>query len=100
MRRYSLVALAAIAAFVIILGMHPAPAQDYPNAPVRVFSGFPAGTTADISARVVGAKMGQILGQQFVVENRPRRRVEHRRRARSRARRRTATRSTSARPPT
>ena len=71
MRRYSLVALAAIAAFVIILGMHPAPAQDFPNAPVRVFSGFPAGTTADISARVVGAKMGQILGQQFVVENRP-----------------------------
>jgi tripartite-type tricarboxylate transporter receptor subunit TctC len=38
---------------------------------VRVVSGFPAGTTADISARVVGAKMGQILGQQFVIENRP-----------------------------
>ena len=36
-----------------------------------LISGFPAGTTADISARVVGAKMGQILGQQVVVENRP-----------------------------
>ena len=45
-------------------------AQDYPNAPVRLISGFPAGSTADISARVVGAKMGQILGQQIVVENR------------------------------
>ena len=33
-------------------------------------SGFPAGSTADISARVIGAKMGQILGQQFVIENR------------------------------
>jgi tripartite-type tricarboxylate transporter receptor subunit TctC len=48
-----------------------AAAQDYPTQPIRVISGFPAGTTADISARVVGAKMGQILGQQIVVENRP-----------------------------
>jgi tripartite-type tricarboxylate transporter receptor subunit TctC len=46
-------------------------AQDYPTAPVRLISGFPAGSTADISARVVAAKMGQLLGQQFVVENRP-----------------------------
>ena len=45
-------------------------AQDYPNAPIHLISGFPAGSTADISARVVGAKMGQILGQQVVVENR------------------------------
>jgi tripartite-type tricarboxylate transporter receptor subunit TctC len=45
-------------------------AQDYPTAPVHVISGFSAGSTADISARVVGAKMGQILGQQLVVENR------------------------------
>ncbi len=49
----------------------PARAQDYPTAPVHIISGFPAGTTADISARVVGARIGQILGQQFVVENRP-----------------------------
>jgi tripartite-type tricarboxylate transporter receptor subunit TctC len=49
----------------------PARAQDYPTAPVHIVSGFPAGTTADISARVVGARIGQILGQQFVVENRP-----------------------------
>ena len=47
----------------------PAP-QDYPNAPIHLISGFPAGSTADISARVVGAKMGQILGQQVVIENR------------------------------
>jgi tripartite-type tricarboxylate transporter receptor subunit TctC len=49
----------------------PARAQDYPTAPVHIISGFPAGTTADISARVVGARIGQILGQQLVVENRP-----------------------------
>ena len=31
--------------------------------------GFPAGTSADITARVIGARMSQLLGQQFVVEN-------------------------------
>ena len=53
-----------------VMTTSPARAQDYPTAPVRIVSGFSPGSTADISARVVGAKMGQILGQQFVVENR------------------------------
>jgi tripartite-type tricarboxylate transporter receptor subunit TctC len=48
----------------------PAQAQNYPTAPVHIVSGFSPGSTADISARVVGARMGQILGQQFVIENR------------------------------
>jgi tripartite-type tricarboxylate transporter receptor subunit TctC len=48
----------------------PARAQDYPTAPVRIISGFSPGSTADITARVIGAKMGQILGQEFVIENR------------------------------
>ena len=68
MRGISQVVAAAILAWV---GVAPARAQDYPTAPVHIVSGFPAGTTADISARVVGAKIGQILGQQIVVENRP-----------------------------
>ena len=59
-----------IAAIVAVAGMAGlARAQDYPNAPIHLISGFPAGSTADISARVVGAKMGQILGQQVVIEN-------------------------------
>jgi tripartite-type tricarboxylate transporter receptor subunit TctC len=53
------IALAAIAA--------PAQAQD---GTVRVISGFSAGTTADITARVIGAKMAEILKSQVVVENR------------------------------
>src|SRR6476619_4437522 len=61
--------IAAIAAFACTASL--AAAQDYPNAPIHLVSGFPPGTTADISARVVGAKMGQILGQQFVIENKP-----------------------------
>jgi tripartite-type tricarboxylate transporter receptor subunit TctC len=59
-----------IIAAVLTLAATSALAQDYPNAPVHLISGFPAGSTADISARVVGAKMGAILGQQFVIENR------------------------------
>ena len=43
-------------------------AQDYPTKPIHVFVGFGAGSTADISARVIGQRMGQILGQQIVVE--------------------------------
>ena len=66
----SRLAAAALIAWAAGLGVVAARAQDYPTAPVRIVSGFPAGTTADISARVVGARMGQILGQQFVVENR------------------------------
>jgi tripartite-type tricarboxylate transporter receptor subunit TctC len=44
-------------------------ADDYPARPVRVMVGFSAGTGADITARVIGQRMGQILGQQMVVEN-------------------------------
>src|SRR5262249_9640155 len=46
-----------------------AAADDYPNRPVRVVVGFSAGSTADISMRVIGPRMGQIIGQQIVVEN-------------------------------
>ena len=65
--------IAAVAALACTAGLACttgfARAQDYPNAPIHLISGFPAGSTADISARVVGAKMSQILGQQVVIEN-------------------------------
>jgi tripartite-type tricarboxylate transporter receptor subunit TctC len=61
---------ALAAALMTVAGLAAARAQDYPNAPIHLISGFPPGSTADISARVVGARMGQILGQQFVIENR------------------------------
>jgi tripartite-type tricarboxylate transporter receptor subunit TctC len=47
----------------------PVHADDYPTRPVRLVVGFPAGASADITARVVGHRMGQLLGQQFVIEN-------------------------------
>ena len=42
----------------------------YPFKPVRMIVSFSAGGPTDTVARVMGAKMGELLGQQFVVENR------------------------------
>ena len=45
-------------------------AQDWPSRPIRMVVPFAAGGPTDIVARVMGAKMGELLGQQFVIENR------------------------------
>ncbi len=45
-------------------------AQPYPSKPVRVIIVFPVGGSNDVVARLVFAKLPQILGQQFVLENR------------------------------
>ncbi len=60
------ISLAAAAA----LAAAPARAQDYPKSPVIIVSGFGPGSTADVSARIVGNAMGEKLGQRLVVENR------------------------------
>ncbi len=46
-------------------------ADDFPSRPVRLIIGFPPGSAADITARLVSAAMSQTLGQQIVVEARP-----------------------------
>ncbi len=45
--------------------------SDYPNRPVRLLVGFPAGSAADIAARTIANGMSQTLGKQVVVESRP-----------------------------
>jgi tripartite-type tricarboxylate transporter receptor subunit TctC len=62
----------SIAATIIAAGVSAARAQsDYPNKPVHLIVGFIAGSSADITARVLGNRMSQLLGQQIVVENKP-----------------------------
>jgi tripartite-type tricarboxylate transporter receptor subunit TctC len=46
-------------------------AQTYPNRPIHLMVPYPAGGGTDFFARVVAAPMGESLGQQIVVENRP-----------------------------
>ena len=48
-----------------------AAAQSYPSRPVRWIVGYPAGGSTDIVARLVGARLSERLGQQFVIENKP-----------------------------
>jgi len=44
--------------------------QGYPAKPVRVVVAYPAGGSIDIVGRMVGQKLAEALGQQFVIENR------------------------------
>ena len=64
-RRQALAALAAVAS--------PwAQAQSkWPAKPIRVVVPFGAGGVADLTARAVGQKLGEQMGQSFVIDNRP-----------------------------
>ena len=61
--------------FVLLLGalLLPAPshAQDYPNRPLKIVVGFPAGGGVDTSARIIAQELSKTLGQSVVVENKP-----------------------------
>ena len=48
-----------------------ASAADYPTRPVKWVVGYPPGGATDIIARLIGQRLSEKLGQQFVIENKP-----------------------------
>jgi tripartite-type tricarboxylate transporter receptor subunit TctC len=63
-RRAALLALGTVLATT-------ATAQDWPQRPVRIVVPFAAGSSPDILARIVNDRLGPLLGQPLVVDNKP-----------------------------
>jgi tripartite-type tricarboxylate transporter receptor subunit TctC len=54
-----------------LIAIADARAVGYPDHPVRIVVGYPAGGSTDIVARIIGNWLSNKLGQQFFVENKP-----------------------------
>jgi tripartite-type tricarboxylate transporter receptor subunit TctC len=72
MRQHTLLAaLTSVAVLAIATGAAAQTPADYPNRPIRIIVPQAAGSGVDLQARVLAQKMGELWGQQGVVENRP-----------------------------
>ena len=61
-----------IASCIAVPGLHAAErTADFPNRPIRIVVGFTPGGQPDITARLIGPKITEALGQQVIVDNRP-----------------------------
>lgn len=69
MSKYTL-SLRLLIALALCLPFAFASAADYPARPVRVIVPFVAGGGTDLLARFIAQRLGELLGQQFVVDNR------------------------------
>jgi tripartite-type tricarboxylate transporter receptor subunit TctC len=54
-----------------IASIGSAAAADYPTRPVKWVVGYPPGGATDIVARLIGQRLSERLGQQFIIENKP-----------------------------
>jgi tripartite-type tricarboxylate transporter receptor subunit TctC len=61
----------AVIGLATAASMGSASAQDYPTRPVKWVVGYPPGGATDIIARLLGQRLSERLGQQFVIENKP-----------------------------
>jgi tripartite-type tricarboxylate transporter receptor subunit TctC len=59
-----------VIAFLLVAACLPVGAQQWPTKPVRVIVNVAPGGVADVTARVLGARLTETLGQPFVIENR------------------------------
>jgi tripartite-type tricarboxylate transporter receptor subunit TctC len=69
--RRAALGLVAIGLAALIVSSGSAAALDYPTRPVRFVVGYPPGGATDILARLIGQRLSERLGQQFVIENKP-----------------------------
>src|SRR6202140_1554967 len=60
----------AVVAFAVLALAHPTAAETYPSRPVTIVAPYAAGGGSDLIARLMAQKLGERLGQSFVVENR------------------------------
>jgi len=64
-------AMLAVGIVALTWAMPAARAADYPTRPINLLVAFTPGGPSDVLSRIVGRKMEQLLGQPFVIENRP-----------------------------
>jgi tripartite-type tricarboxylate transporter receptor subunit TctC len=69
--RRAAIGLVAIGLSALVWPAGGAAALDYPTRPIRFVVGYPAGGATDILARLIGQRLSERLGQQFVIENKP-----------------------------
>ncbi len=67
--RRSLISTAALLPFAAATSANAQ--ADYPNRVMRIVVGFAAGGGNDIFARLVGAKLSELIGQSVIIENKP-----------------------------
>src|SRR5688500_15123505 len=58
----------ALSAAMLAVGSANVDAQTYPAKPIRMIVGFATGGGADLTARIIGQKLGETWGQQVVVD--------------------------------
>lgn len=63
--------LALVAAALLLPGAAPAPAQTFPSKSIRMIVPYPAGSSGDIMARLIGQRLSENLKQAVVIDNRP-----------------------------
>jgi tripartite-type tricarboxylate transporter receptor subunit TctC len=63
--------LTSVIALSFAAGASAQTADDFPNRPIRIIVPQAAGSGVDLQARVLAQKMGELWGQQGVVDNRP-----------------------------